>query len=922
MSDKLKKSAQPRTLPDEAPSPIQPLTTLNLQVPELPGIDPETVKVAGLRAVTEAEALRLTGLSESGLLIPYSDLDGNPLLDSGNSYFRLRLDCPKGDQKYHQRAGSSAHVYIPHHFRDASDVDEIFIIEGEKKALALCDSGRYAVGISGFYGYVQTVEGKRELVPELDIIRINNGPKIIYFAGDQDTLFNAQFYDAAIKCQKYFPGAKVRCCQVPLSAPGKGFDDCRAAMTDLEFKGLINEVLTSSQALEIGNKSTVGRLALKSMRQQENAIKEMAKDESTREEMVPSFVKLSAGLELFKCTLERDVVRDMAVNLLGVTIRTYNQLVKDRVKLQRSSTAETFPDDPSVPQIVIGAQQGVWAADAAKVLGERLYWHGGRFTDIREGELHVYDPVTLATYLDLPSVCQFFLLKNDGAKVSVRVSENDLKYVAGVPNHNPHLVRQIKVLAGVPTLVWRGHKFDVITGYDKESCTFAAGEIDSAPTTEEAVQVIENLLRDFNFASPYDKARCLAFLFTPAIARSGILDQERVPFFLVSKDKHGAGGSFLVKAVAEIYRMKPFAVAVDSKNPERIKEGISTYLAKGNGLIYVDNVRGDALKKVPFLESLLTEPLFEARAPYMQRVLDVTREIFACTSNGATLSVDLADRTAQIQILKRPDGYQFHKWSEGSLMTHISANRPIILAAIYALMCEYGLKGKGQDLRLTGFRFSSWEHCVSWLVWRFFPELPGIFEDGYLEEKQAELTNPAFDCLLNIFRHITSRCLMGELSATGLAELAVDAGVDIGGGSKPEMALGKHLTHLFPNDGIHVFAKMFKVTRVSRPTENSNGNPVKFYKVEAINATAVEDKNQRNPTPSYSSTVGISHLKLGVGSTTSVGCTPPTTFPYLLCEQALPESEADWGAAEMDQYARRLHYMIGFPEKFSHSTSP
>lgn len=197
--------------------------------PRLPGIDPETVEAAGIRRVEAPRARELCGIAEAGVIFPYRNLDGLEVLEEGEPFIRLRLEKPRGSQKYHQRAGSQPHGYLPPRVISGENIftHTVIVIEGEKKALSLSDLGYCAIGISGFYGFADK-EG--ELAPEIEDVLEQYAPNLVIFAGDQDVAFNWQFSQGAIRFTELlddrFP---VRSLCVPLNAPGKGFDDCRAA---------------------------------------------------------------------------------------------------------------------------------------------------------------------------------------------------------------------------------------------------------------------------------------------------------------------------------------------------------------------------------------------------------------------------------------------------------------------------------------------------------------------------------------------------------------------------------------------------------------------------------------------------------------------------------------------------------------------
>lgn len=798
----------------------------------LSGINPETIQLAGLQHVDAATALQLTGIDASGLLIPYRTIDGVNVMDGSEPFYRLRLDHPRGSQKYHQRAGSSPHAYIPPHNMTGDRFEEIVLVEGEKKALALSDTGKTAFGISGFYGgATRTDDGRWVPVPELEEIKRICSPETIYFAGDQDTLFNGQFYDAAIKLREAFPDARLYCLQVPANAPGKGFDDCRAVMEPEAFAAMLQQAEAKALRIEVTDKSSVGSLALTSLREERSEMIAGFKKANPEQQTAlrDNLLKLTVSLRMFKCDLDAEEVIKLAEAECGYGRRAFNAEVKNRLQAAQREARRDLGTG-NCTSIIKTEHQGVWAAQAAEVLGQMLYWHGRKFADVTNGDIVHFDASTIATYLDNPDRCQFFRLNREGLQDPVALTANDAKYIESVPTHRPELIRPIEIVATTPVLIWRPPGYELITGYDRESRVYCSGSLPALPSVEEAKARLLKLIGDFNFSNDYEKARCLALLLTPAVVRSGALGQGRCPFFYVSKDQKGAGGGYIVKLVAAVYGMRPGAVVPQEKNPEKSKEGVSLYLAKGNHLVYLDNVRGDVLKQMAYLESLLTEPDFEARAPYMQALVDVRREVFACTSNGAVMSEDLADRTLEIRIIRQPQGYVFHDWPEGDLLAHVEANRAEILAAIYALVQCYDEAAKKTHIPKRSFRFREWEQALSWLIHEHFSELPGLLEPDYCDRKKVELTDPNYGTLLEILRVAASVNPGTPTPTIQLVELAQERKIPLKG-VNPVMELGKLMKRHFPHNGQYEFAGRFKIVRSERPTASSNGNPVNFYTV-------------------------------------------------------------------------------------------
>ena len=81
-----------------------------------PGISDETLIRAGIKKVTAEEAFALCGLAAPGIWIPYTHIDGTPVIINGKFYGRLRLDKPRGKKKYHQELDSAYRAYLPFPF--------------------------------------------------------------------------------------------------------------------------------------------------------------------------------------------------------------------------------------------------------------------------------------------------------------------------------------------------------------------------------------------------------------------------------------------------------------------------------------------------------------------------------------------------------------------------------------------------------------------------------------------------------------------------------------------------------------------------------------------------------------------------------------------------------------------------------------
>lgn len=111
------------------------------------------------------------------MLIHYYDLEGRPktYVPSGarsreNEYVRIRWSNPEAHEgpdgkpvKYQTPAGAKAEIYIPEKVRQAyknrTQIDTLFIQEGEKKAEKACKHGIFSVAIQGIFNIGRKDEG-------------------------------------------------------------------------------------------------------------------------------------------------------------------------------------------------------------------------------------------------------------------------------------------------------------------------------------------------------------------------------------------------------------------------------------------------------------------------------------------------------------------------------------------------------------------------------------------------------------------------------------------------------------------------------------------------------------------------------------------------------------------------------------------
>ncbi len=801
-----------------------------------PGISNEMLERAGVRHVSADEAKTLCGQASAGLWLPYRNADGSAIRDGDKPYGRLRLDEPKDKKKYHQMAGTTVHAYLPPTVADANNVGgDLIVIEGEFKALSQTEAGFPAVGISGFFGFGLKDNGG--LVPELAAVIERLKPKRILFCGDSDTALNYQFPIAAVRFAKEVQPIQVLLPRIPLDGPGKGADDCRAKL-NATFADWWRERI--AQAIEVKPDADAKLLMLDLFEREAAAMAGLTG--MARREVEQRMVKLAAAFN--NHALDQERVLNFAVKKLGLSRRALNKDVAAAVKALAAHRKQGDVTEGDGREIDLGVPAAIWTRQAWESVANLLYGYSKQVCRLYDGRLHAQDAAAMVSFLDNPSRCRFVSRNHKGEVFRANFPEAASRIFIASAVNSPDLVRTVDVFSNVPVLAWNGETAVLVNSYDRELRILADGEPLILPSPREAVEILALLLRDYDFGSNGDFGRAISLLLSPALAQGGFLGKGRVPLFLIEKSEASTGGSLLLRLACQIYGLQPKPIS-RLDNREKAVEDISRLLLSGAGFIYFDNARGKGLQNLPELESLLTEPIFNCRAPYLHGEADVTRRVMAVSSNGAVFSHDLASRTAKIFIRKRPADYKFVDYAEGSIEDHLVANMNLYLGAVYSLVKDWADKGRPSGKELTGFRFTQWEKACAWILENHFPGLPLL--DASHRDAQERLADPNHDLLRNLFRLVTEGETRGEVTASGLAEIATEAGLLDGDEQQNKLRVGKAMKLRFRHDGEHLFdGGNFRVMRDTRMSPNGNGHNISYYEIYTGAGRTEENHHELN----------------------------------------------------------------------------
>jgi len=793
----------------------------------IPGIDDAVVVAAGLRHCEFPESHELTGSYHPGILIPYLDLGGQPILDQEKRFCRIRLDVPNGDQKYHQRSGTKTHGYIVPGFSSAATQSRwVYLIEGEKKALALASDGRPAIGLSGFYGAFNGKDGfTQEFVECLGVSDFDG----IVFMGDSDVLFNAQFFDAALNLSKAllntrWANLRLNMWAVPPGAPGKGLDDVRAALGD-DFPEWLKE--NSEKLVEIQPGMGKGRIAVRLLEVHKEQLFNLANSPDEKDQVFKGLAKLVPGLS---DPLVESEIRELAGEL-GFSKRAFGNAIT--ISKKGSRTRDALLAGSGI-KVNLELPAGVWSEQILQGISDQVYLAPDRqLARLIDGKLVPFNEKQIIPFLDVPDRCVFVHGEGELERPA-KFEKKHAEVVLGATINCASKLRPVRVFSETPILIDEGEGCKHITDYsrDHEILVSSDGVWRGEVTTAVAWEYLDYLVQDFSFEGPEGKAMLLALLFTPAISQGGFIRRRRVPFFLIMKDQKGAGGGTACQLVNAVYKHAPRAITV--REPFRVHESISKSLLRGDTIVYLDNVRGRVLADLPFLESLLTEPLFDARILYQHGEADATHLVLMATSNGLTLSDDLSDRAVEIRLAKQPPTHKFCQWPEGDLLSHVCQHQSFYIACIHKLIESWVEVGRPMEDPVSGIRFKEWEATVGGILSLCPGDKLTLFPDGAIGRQRMidRMSSPDFEAIEAMCIDLLRQGQMGVwLTARQIAELTDDSDVVTADEiSHIAQLIGTMLTNFCPETGkLKNIGERFKLQRRKENRAANNHKKTNTY---------------------------------------------------------------------------------------------
>jgi hypothetical protein len=298
----------------------------------------------------------------------------------------------------------------------------------------------------------------------------------------------------------------------------------------------------------------------------------------------------------------------------------------------------------------------------------------------------------------------------------------------------------------------------------------------------EAMTALWQILEDFDFLTPGDRARAMAALITPAL-RMGRLIPGRgfAPIDVAEATESQSGKGYRHDLVLSVYGESCYQTAERKGGVGSLDESLSSAFYSGRPFIRIDNQRGSISS--PFLESFMTtDGRMSVRVPRLAEVeIDGRGVTVQVSSNGFDATPDFVNRASFVRIRKRPADYPFRRYAEGRVLDHVKARQPYFLGCVFAVVRDWIRRGRPQTGE-TRHDFREWAGSLDFITGTILEAGVGTMLSGHQEAAQR-VANPSLTWLRLVGTAAAKRGNSDkEWTATDLGELADENDIRAPGG--------------------------------------------------------------------------------------------------------------------------------------------
>lgn len=279
-------------------------------------------------------------------------------------------------------------------------------------------------------------------------------------------------------------------------------------------------------------------------------------------------------------------------------------------------------------------------------------------------------------------------------------------------SQNLHLP-PLRAIVEHPVMSPRGIR--VLRGYDPESQTFFAPSLPlgllNVPQYPDGDQLraalsrIDEMVTDFPFASPPDKANTVAMMLTPILRP---IIRGNTPLAAVRAVKPGSGKTLLVQVMLRTLTGRDEGFTSLGTDENEAEKRLLADLMKGGQFIIFDNVQTGSPLGSATLARALTNGSISGRIIQTSRHVTVpVRCSFIATGNGLSMSDEIARRSYLVELeveQERPEDRT--DFLHPQLLEWVAENRPTLLSALLVVTQAWYTAGMPIT---SGPRLSSFE---------------------------------------------------------------------------------------------------------------------------------------------------------------------------------------------------------------------
>lgn len=291
-------------------------------------------------------------------------------------------------------------------------------------------------------------------------------------------------------------------------------------------------------------------------------------------------------------------------------------------------------------------------------------------------------------------------------------------------------VRKLKGVTHVPMIRADGGLLDT-PGYDPESKTLYLPEpglkippIPAKPTSKqvkEAVELIDQMIGEFNFNADHDRSNYIGFLLTPLLRH---VVPPPYKMGVITAPMPGSGKSFLA-SFGRIIHGGVLRAELPEKD-EELKKDITTILSETTApVVTFDNLGG--VVRSSSLASLITDGTWEQRRLGGNIQITVPNDrLWLFTGNNVKLGGDLPRRAVWVTIdPKVPNPHERTDFKIKDIQGWVRDNRALLLWALLTMIQGWDTAGRPARSREAD-TFGKWSEVVEGIL--TYAEIPGGFD--------------------------------------------------------------------------------------------------------------------------------------------------------------------------------------------------